>query len=267
MQLGVTVREAVVQLLPAVLKNLPLGGPVLEAVSGILDQGIEEYIRAASPAAAAELLRDPIHPQDIIGRATGAIASSVKIADSAKNNKLAESSLSQAEQNLRALADDRRHLDIAVTDVLLEQLPSGTAEQADSAASELVTRGNVITRDQLQRLTGIMRNGTQSWTSAAYVPWPGSHCTCWENKSVRYFAAQAMQSIQSPLISDSLRTEAEQIQSSADTYTKISEPGWICYVNGSSAADAICAQGSPGVGGSAVKGLLSSRVRCWPVSG
>jgi hypothetical protein len=263
-QLGRSIREAASSFLQPVAHAIPLGGPLLEAISGLADQNIEERIRAASSPTAAELLRDPARPSAVVGDAANVIAGRVQVANAGAVDQAARARLSEAEQSLRSLGSARHDLDVRVTDVQVGRLVSGTQRQAEETSSALGARGNVITRSQVQQLISIMRDGTESWAGPPYVPWPGSHCTCWEHTSVSYYAAQALEDVGSPLVSDAVLNEASNVPDV--TYSKVTDPGWVCSVNGSSTVDAICSQGG-GSGGMAVSALPFGRVRCVPISG
>jgi hypothetical protein len=247
-QFGVTLRELASELARPLARVIPLGDPLMETLSGLVDESIEIHIRAASHDAAQKILADAAHSDAIVDVSSELLASEVDVRGAAdRYSAAARHSLDQATDSFKALGAAHRRLEMrvtgierALTDSLIGQLAGGSEGVADKVSARIATRGAVITKAQVKRLVNIMRSGTRSWSGPPYRSWPGSHCTCTAHTSIRLYAAQAVSELDSPYVSESLRQEALEAQSNAVTYTKRTDPGWVCTVDGSSSADALC---------------------------
>jgi len=107
---------------------------------------------------------------------------------------------------------------------LIKQLGNSDAQVRTKAAAELSAMGKELSRSDVNRIANLMRTGRKKWSKRLYRQ---SHCTWYENTSIRYYAGRALLTMDSQYVSKDLRQEAARAQSSARSRTRRNDPGWV----------------------------------------
>ncbi len=107
---------------------------------------------------------------------------------------------------------------------LISDLQSRTASTRDAAARSLSSLARSLSREQIERIIDAMRNGTQSVDTRS---WRGPHCTHYEDTAAKYYVGRLLETLDSPYITEDVRTEARRAQTTAISQRRVDDPGWI----------------------------------------
>jgi len=129
----------------------------------------------------------------------------------------------EREERIR-LENETRKAGQKKIDSLIAELSSPNEHVREHASGELSNMGDVISRSQVKRLEDIMRKGSKTWSKFLYRE---SHCRWFENTSIKYYAANALQGMNSPYVDHAMATEANNLKNKNKTRERVTDPGWI----------------------------------------
>ncbi len=122
------------------------------------------------------------------------------------------------------IAQEVQRAESARIDKLISRLNSSNEQTRLEAVRELSKQGNKLSQKQFNRLVGLMRNGEASWSN--YLS-RESHCTWYEEVSVKQYAAEALRQMNSPHVNEAISSEARAAASQGKRRYKVTDPGWI----------------------------------------
>lgn len=109
---------------------------------------------------------------------------------------------------------------------LISQLSSDNEDDRDRAANFLSKFGEELSKALVEEIINIMRHGRKKWSKRLYRQ---SHCTWYEDITVKYYAAKSLENMKSPYVSDEIVREARNVRNRKKTKYRVTDPGWICY--------------------------------------
>ena len=109
---------------------------------------------------------------------------------------------------------------------LISNLESDDEDVRDDAIDALSYLGHELTLDQVKMIIDLMRKGSKSWRK--YLSRQG-HCTWYEYKTSRHYAAKAILKMKSPHVNASVRSEANNVKAQGRYKRRVTDPGWVCY--------------------------------------
>jgi hypothetical protein len=112
----------------------------------------------------------------------------------------------------------------ARADKLIAGLHSPGESKREEAARQLSGMGEEMSKEKVNELVSTMRRGGQTWRKFLYRE---GHCDFYEYTSVKYYAADALENMKSPYVSNDLAREASRSKGTSTTTKRITDPGWI----------------------------------------
>jgi hypothetical protein len=107
---------------------------------------------------------------------------------------------------------------------LIIQLSSEDEKDRINAARKLSSLGKKLSESQIKQIERIMIKGEQSWSEFLYRE---SHCSWYEKTTIKYYAATALENMESPYVSRQLASEAEQVKAHEKERVRVVDAGWI----------------------------------------
>jgi len=175
--------------------------------------------------------QDPSQVDRVIDDEASRIVSTTNIKIPTETLEKANKAQRQLQTELKVAREARmqidrevRHIETAMARKLIAQISSPSETTRVSAAEKLAGMGSKLSKQQVDELVRIMRNGRRKFvTSRTRI----QHCTDCEYTSVRYYAADALECMQSPYVSEKIVAEATTTKGKSQTTGRVNDPGWI----------------------------------------
>jgi hypothetical protein len=115
----------------------------------------------------------------------------------------------------------------SVREKLFTDIQSQNADARDAAIASLSQIGNRLNREQIDKLVEMMQSGVNIVDTKS---WRGTHCTHYEEKTVKYYAGRVLAMMDSPYVSETIRRQAMRAQTEDGggvVRRRVDDPGWI----------------------------------------
>ena len=109
-------------------------------------------------------------------------------------------------------------------DALIKQLRSPNEKVRVQASKSLAGMGKDLNKAQVNKIVGIMRTGNEKWRKFLRRE---SHCTWYEQTSVKYYAAGSVSNMKSSYVTREIQREAAGIKKKSRRNVRVTDPGWI----------------------------------------
>lgn len=225
--------KALQTLLKPVTESLPILKPALEVLTSTVIDALKVPIERKLDELTRAVAQNSEVTERLVEQAAKDVAESVPVNVPSEQARDYQRSLGQLkhlakelEAGIPRVQELARSAEKVRNQQLLIRLENPKHDVRLRAAEELSARGDRLSRDQVDHVVGLMRNGTQKWTTSS-TRQEGHHCTDYEDTAIRYYAGRALEQMQSPYVSESLRAEARRAQSNGRSYYRVTDPGWV----------------------------------------
>lgn len=221
------------QIFSSWIESRPILGPLVDVFFGTFDSEIEEYVGKAVDKVAGTAIENPDNIQKTVEEVSSSIAGKQSVNVQPQTLEKASQSSKQLEKELADIQEARSQVDREVVvaeqkkiDKLIAELNSPKEEVRKSATAGLSRMGDKISKPQVERLVSMMRRGGKSWSKFLSRE-EGHHCSWWEYTSAKYYAADALNRMSSPHVTQEIAREASNSKDKNKTQKKVTDPGWI----------------------------------------
>lgn len=107
---------------------------------------------------------------------------------------------------------------------LIGKLRSPGKDEREEATRTLSRMGDRLTEAEVGQVVALMENGRETWSEYLYRQ---SHCTWYEDTSVRYYAAVSLLEMNSPHVSEKIRNDARLAKDRGKKRRQVTDPGWV----------------------------------------
>lgn len=214
------------------LKEYPILEPIVDVFFRTLDKEIETRVERATDRITKSTLRNPETLGESIRTETLKIAEQKLVQIFPSELTKVNQSKAKFDEELFTIESARRRLDFQIEQFrineLISQLRSDGEGGRSEAVKELIQMKNRLSREQIDRLIDIMRNGSEKWEIQIRERWEGRTCyKTYRMKSVREYASEILEKVYSPHLNPSVRNEAKdfcrftKVRQEALSYTRV----------------------------------------------
>jgi hypothetical protein len=107
---------------------------------------------------------------------------------------------------------------------LINELGNSSESIRDKAVNRLSQMGEKLSKTHISKIDKIMNHGKAKWSKKLYRE---SHCTWYQDKSVKYYAASVLLNAKSKYITTTMVSNARKIRIKSITKRRVTDPGWI----------------------------------------
>ena len=218
-------------LFSSLIKESSFAEPIIDVLLATFDDKVKAKWEETIDRAMKAIMRNPANaPQAIKDEASGFVKQAeVKIPPEAINTSerlsvTAGADLATIQRAQTQMESDIKRVQDARAEALIAKLHSPGESERKEAARELSAMGEELSKEKVNELVSTMRRGGQTWRKFLYRE---GHCDFFEYTSVKYYAADALEGMKSPYVSDEIAREASRCKDTSVTTNRITDPGWI----------------------------------------
>jgi hypothetical protein len=209
----------------------PLLEPIVDIFVNTFDDKMQQKIENAAVRIADSGLKQPENSRQMIKEEVGKLAAPSKLSVDPGRISKAEALGLRLQSDLQAYDAAKERIEAKVKSVqskevrgLISQLTAPDPETRADAARRLAQMGKTISRGDFDKIVDIMRNGRAESRKKLYRQ---SHCTWYEYTQSRYYAAEALMTINSPYINEQIIGEARRAKAEGRAKRRVNDPGWV----------------------------------------
>ncbi len=222
------------------IKTYPILEPVFNVFIQTVDKTVTSKIEKLSISATDSIVKNPQKTQSILNAGSSKIVNNTKINISASSIDMLKQHEAKMLGQLSSIQKAKTEINTSITQAeelikqnenkkiekLISQLQSPDKSTRTNAARKISKKGQYISQKKVDRLLSIMRSGKKEWETYRHRP-SGHHCTDYEYTSIRYYAATAIEDMQSKYVTESLKREARSARRNSVRSEQVTDPGWV----------------------------------------
>lgn len=215
------------------IKEYPIVEPVIDVFIKTADETSKSKIEEISKKSTFSIIEHPEKTQSIVVTEASKIVDDTKIKVSPEIIEKANKRVEQIAALLERIKESSNEIDTKIKDAedtkieeFIAQLSNSDKSIRVNGANNLSKMGKIIEREKINKIINIMRTGKKEWETDHNRP-SGHHCTDYEYTSIRYYAATAINGMDSQFVTESIRNEAKGIKRSSVRSERVTDPGWV----------------------------------------
>ncbi|MGH9823829.1 MAG: hypothetical protein ACREDR_11335, partial [Blastocatellia bacterium] len=219
------------EVLSSVIKSRPILGPIIDTINTIVDEQVKSKLGGRIDDLTRSVTENPGSLEQTIESQAGEIAANLPVTPSAAEMRSAAGAVQDSQRSSQNVEMSIREIDTQVARIqdaevskLISNLHNGDEATRERAAKDLSKMGDNLSEGRVSELVRTMRTGRQRWAKFLYRE---GHCDYYEYTYAKYYAAEALNDMNSPYVNEPIKHEAANCRSNGRETVRITDPGWI----------------------------------------